>query len=105
MQTQKDKLILSTEDYPELKDYFSTMEPGDKCAFKGTASLDENGEGTVILSVDDITFPKNKAGKTGEKDAADESVASKLYKGRKATEETDTNDEEDGTAPEAGTEA
>jgi hypothetical protein len=50
----KDKIIIDTADNPELAEYFSRKQPGDKCSgeFKN-ASLDEFSDGVAILSLNE----------------------------------------------------
>lgn len=70
-----DKIVLDVSDSPELKDYFSRKEAGETCSGKFEATLDEAGEKTVILSIDDIQLHAGKSKKAkapAKKSAAEE---------------------------------
>jgi len=95
-----DKIILDVSDSPDLQDYFSRKQPGDECSgtFKGT--LDESTDGTVTLSITDVSIDGAKDDETGEP-ADDEyqegdSAATTLFKSRKAKASKPSDNQDDG---------
>jgi hypothetical protein len=92
MQTQKDKVIIDTSDTPDLKEYFTRLEPGDECSAKTlNMSLDSFDDGIAILSINDVELEKPKGVEGAEGAEADkdddvdenEPVSAKLYKTKK----------------------
>ena len=106
MQTQKDKLILDTNDNDTLKEYFSRKEVGEKCKITSmTVSLDSNDNGVVVLSVDpdeDITFTMPKGDKSSKAGDTADGAAARMYKDKSAADdesEEPTPDDEDTETP------
>lgn len=89
---QTDKVILDVSDNPELKEYFSRKEVGEKCKLTMTVSLDDSEGDTVVLSIDTdedikVQMPKGDTGQsaTGKSDSA----ASRMYKSKQADDEAE----------------
>jgi hypothetical protein len=106
MDNSKDKIVIDTQDDPTLSDYFSTREAGDSVPFKGSATLDENADGTVILSIDTINFAAPKGAKKKTDDSAaqeeeEEPAAVLAMRSRQDQEEpsADSGEEQEEEAP------
>lgn len=52
--TSTNKLIIPINDNPELREYFSTRQPGDVCVLTVTATVDDQVGKSVTLSVKDV---------------------------------------------------
>ena len=85
-----DKIIIDIKDLPELAEHFSRKEVGDKLSGKFSASLDENSEGVVTLSIDDISLNQS----TSEARATPEGDEPVAVKAMRRTAKRDAQEEE-----------
>jgi len=69
----KDKLVLDPTESKDLTEFFGRLNPGDEVSGKFKATLDEAGQKTICLSIQDIEFDKpDDENENGQETASDE---------------------------------
>lgn len=61
-----DSITINIAGSPELKSYFSTKKPGDKCSFDATFQVSEVTKDEVKGSIDDISFDEDETNEETE---------------------------------------
>lgn len=94
----KDKIILDVTDNPDLLKSLSQLEPGEELSGQFVATLDENADKLVILSIDGIAVDEEFQDRVPDEaeDAAEEAPAKGKKKSKSAAEKVMESQAEDG---------